>query len=175
MATARSLPFLATREEIHLDEMHAGQSEEVARLIGQAMNPSEGEWAARSFALHYFLQSQNVHDGRRYFVATAEGRVVGITGLHCYEWGPPDVTWMGWFAVAKEFHGCGLGAFLMRETIDVAKTLGYRKLFVETYSSNEFARARKFYEKFGFVEAGHVKEYISETSDMVVFSMDLAK
>lgn len=160
-------------KEIELIPMEKRHIEAVVSLISLSMNEKEGQWAQKTMEFHFFLQTQNVDDGRKYLVALFKGRVIGITGLHNYEWGPRDITWLGWFAVAQEFHGQGLGAHLMQETLRQARHWGYRKLFVETYSSEDFARARAFYQKFGFQPGGQIHGYLDSKTDMMVYAIDL--
>ncbi|HKZ17682.1 MAG TPA: GNAT family N-acetyltransferase, partial [Geobacteraceae bacterium] len=94
-------------------------------------------------------------------------------GLHHYEWGPDENVWLGWFAVSPKLQGQGIGALLMRETEQAAKTLGYRKLFIETYDSPTFSRAMRFYAKAGFRKAGTIENYLPDGSPMVVFLKEL--
>jgi GNAT superfamily N-acetyltransferase len=137
------------------------------------MNAAEGRQAAETFALHFSCRDHGIDDGRVYFVLAADDVLKGIVGLHQYSWGPPENVWLAWFAVEPQCRRHGLGALLMKAVIERAKQLGFMKLFVETYSTPEFADARAFYRAHGFQAAGNVRNYLPCGGDMVVFLKEL--
>jgi len=154
--------------------MHARKIEErdassVVQLITEAMNADEGLWASKTIKRHFELRNLRINDGRNYTVFEVEDSVVGISGLHHYEWGPTENVWLGWFALDPRFQRRGLGIDMMKKTECVARELGYRKLFIETYNSTTFERAINFYEKYGFNRAGSINEYLPDDSSMLVF------
>lgn len=155
--------------------MTVDDSVPVARLIGRAMNPGEGAQARETFRFHFSCKRHGIDDGRSYFVLAGEQGPKGIAGLHRYVWGPPENAWLAWFAVDPKSHGRGLGAFLIQAITRHATQLGYMKLFVETYSTPEFARARAFYRSHGFLPAGHVHAYLANGGDMVVLCKELTR
>jgi len=154
--------------------MTPDQTGEVSGLIGRAMNPDEGRWAETTFRRHFDLAARGVADGRHYLVSREGSRLTGIVGLHHYEWGPPENVWLGWFAVEPECQGRGLGSSLMASICEHARSLGFRKLFIETYSSPAFDKARAFYARQGFARVGGISAYLPDGADMVVFSKSLA-
>lgn len=145
----------------------------VVQLISRAMNPDEGRQALKTFQFHFSCKYHGINDGRSYYVLAEGSSARGIAGLHHYLWGPPENVWLAWFAVDPDLHGQGFGTLLLNAIIHKAKQLGYMKLFIETYSTPEFARARAFYRTQGFTQAGRVQSYLSNNGDMVVFSKDL--
>lgn len=144
-----------------------------AALIGAAMNPDEGAWARLTIERHFALQAQGQVDGRHYFALLVDGTLAGITGLHHYEWGPEENVWLGWFALSPQLQGRGFGRRLLTETERAARSLGYRKLFVETYATPTFARAIRFYTRTGFRQAGMIENYLPDGSAMLVFLKEL--
>lgn len=56
----------------------------------------------------------------------------------------------------------------------LAKTRGYRKLFIETYDHPDFAKARRFDVACGFSPAGQVAGYLPGGHDMLVYLKSLA-
>jgi ribosomal protein S18 acetylase RimI-like enzyme len=144
-----------------------------AELIGAAMNPDEGAWALQTIERHFALRAQGLEDGRHYFTLQVDGTLAGITGLHHYEWGPEENVWLGWFALSPRLQGRGFGVRLMTETERSARSLGYRKLFIETYATPTFARAIRFYTKAGFRQAGMIENYLPDGSAMLVFLKEL--
>jgi GNAT superfamily N-acetyltransferase len=155
--------------------MRPDEIEPVVTLIRRAMNPDEAQWADETLHRHFQLQGIGVHDGRHYFSTCRSRHLAAITGLHHYEWGPPENVWLGWFAVAPEFQGSGLGTALFNLIQNRAYEMGFRKMFIETYSSPTFNRARRFYARQGFIEAGRISDYLSDHADMVVFSKILGR
>ncbi len=99
--------------------------------------------------------------------------ISGIVGLHFYHWGPAENVWLAWFAVDPELRGTGLGNILLKFIIEQAQNRGYLKLYIETYSTPEFAAARTFYEAHGFERIGNVESYLPNGGDMVVFCKEL--
>ena len=142
--------------------------EDVIEIISTSMNSNEGRWAKKTINFHFFCKENNFEDGRFYFIALKENKIIGIVGLHHYIWGPDDIVWLGWFAVHKNYQRKGIGTYLMSKVIEAAKSRGFRKIFVETYSGKDFNKARSFYSKFGFKKVGRIKEYIGN-DDMIVF------
>jgi GNAT superfamily N-acetyltransferase len=164
-----------TKSNVRLDTMLAEDVGQTEDLIATAMNPDEGRWAGVTMRRHFDLQRLGVSDGRQYFVTRDFGRVIGIVGLHHYEWGPSENVWLGWFAVAPQEQGKGLGRILLLEIQGVAYAQGFRKLFIETYGSKTFEMARVFYANQGFQEAGRIANYLPDSSDMIVFSKIISK
>lgn len=142
-------------------------------LISRAMNASEGNQAQETLRFHFSCRRHGIDDGRRYYILTQGSAINGIAGLHHYVWGPPENVWLAWFAVEPGIQGQGVGTLLLDAVARKASHRGYMKLFVETYSTPEFARARDFYRAKGFTEAGHIQAYLGSAGDMVVFSKDL--
>jgi len=138
-------------------------------LIERAMNAEEARQAEETFRFHFVCQNQGVDDGRRYWVLND----VGLIGLHRYQWGPSENVWLAWFAVDPDFQGQGLGKALIQMATEEACRLGYRKLFIETYSTPEFARARAFYQAQEFAEMGQVRNYLPDGGDMIVYAKSL--
>jgi len=56
----------------------------------------------------------------------------------------------------KEYWGCGVGKMLMNTALAELKRLGYQKVLLWAFERN--ARARRFYEKYGFVFDGTYKD-----------------
>jgi len=147
--------------------------EQVVTIVGTTMNDDEGAQARQTLSFHFACKARGIDDGRAYFALDVDDRVLGITGLHHYEWGPPDIVWLAWFAVSPAEHGHGLGSIMMRFTSETALRSGFRKLLVETYTTPEFDKARRFYAANGFRMVGSIEDYLPNGASMVVFGKDL--
>jgi GNAT superfamily N-acetyltransferase len=146
----------------------------VVRLIGRAMNLDEADQARKTFEFHFACRRHALDDGRTYYVLEEGEQIRGVAGLHHYVWGPSQNVWLAWFAVDPDQHRRGLGRNLLRFIEDRAQQLGYMRLFIETYSTPEFAKARAFYGTTGFFRVGHIDSYLPNGGDMVVLCKDLA-
>lgn len=140
-----------------------------ASLIGRAMNADERDYAEKVFHQYFESKRLGVDDGRELFVLPFKGDLIGITGLHHYSWGPPENVWLSWFAVDPAHQGNGLGKRMLQRTMELARDRGFRKFFIETYSSPTFERACRFYSSQGFERVGSISGYMSDGEDMIVF------
>lgn len=145
----------------------------IVDLIARAMNGAAAEQARETFRFHFACRAQNLDDGRTYYVLLLDGAVAGITGLHRYLWGPPENVWLAWFALDPKWQGRGYGKMLLEEMQRLAANQGYTRMFIETYSTSDFDRARTFYRAQGFHEAGHVSGYLPGGGDMNIFVKSL--
>jgi GNAT superfamily N-acetyltransferase len=89
--------------------------------------------------------------GQRTVVALDDGDVVGFVSIdECN----PNVSELGWFAVAEDRQGEGIGTELLADVYDDRRAAGVELLAVKTLAdtveSENYARTRAFYEKEGF-------------------------
>jgi GNAT superfamily N-acetyltransferase len=175
-----------------LEPMREQDVDEAAALVARAMNPDEGRWAARTMLFHFGCKAHGLDDGRSYLVWTSArreplgrttssveprqgGAIAGLVGLHHTIWGPEENVWLAWFAVDPVCQGQGLGRRLLAAIEEVAARLGYRKLLVETYEHEDFAKARRFYERNGFQQAGRIGGYLRDGSAMLVYAKSIGQ
>lgn len=155
-----------------MEEPEIGQA---VTLISRAMNLEEGGYAAQTFHQHFSCRRQEIDDGRRVFVLAGGSKIIGVVGLHHYAWGPPENVWLSWFALDPPLHGQDIASFMMDAAIAEARNHHFMKLFIETYSTPEFARARAFYAAQGFAECGALPGWLPSGASMVVFYKDLTQ
>lgn len=153
-----------------LQEPHIGQA---VSLISRAMNPEEAGYAAQTLHLHFSSRKSGVDDGRTLYVVTDGSKIVGVAGLHHGAWGPTENAWLSWFALDPQLHGQGIADWMLDAIMAEAKRNHFMKLFIETYSTSEFARARAFYRAQGFAEVGGIPGWLPSGGDMVVLYKDL--
>lgn len=151
-------------------EEHIGRT---VSLVSRAMNPEEGGYAAQTLHLHFSARKAGIDDGRVLHVLADRGRIVGTAGLHHYAWGPPENVWLSWFALDPNLHGRGLAASLLEAVAEDARQRNFMNLYIETYSTPLFARARGFYRAQGFAEVGGIPRWLPDGGSMVVFYKDL--
>ena len=160
-------------DNISFCEMTPADTVEVISLISKAMNADEAVCAEKTLNFHFSCNAHNINNPFHYFVAKKNGKIVGVTGVVHYLWGAPDAVRLAWFAVLPEYQRQGIGRWLMDQTVELSKRLGFRQLLAETYSDDRFARARSFYERYGFEYAGRVSNYPKKNVDMLVYRIDL--
>jgi GNAT superfamily N-acetyltransferase len=163
-----------TSERINLVHMKKEDIPGAVELIRVAMNRDEADWAEITMHHHFGSAENDLDDGRHYFVWQDDSKVLGIAGLHHYEWGPKENVWLGWFALDPDLHGKGLGSKLFDQVVSLAKEMGFKKLFIETYSSPTFEKASKFYQNKGFKRAGEIQNYLPDGEAMIVYLKMLA-
>lgn len=103
----------------------------------------------------YFLGNQ-----MPYFVVEEKGKVVGGCGLFATEGLPKDTIELVKLYLAPQARGKGLGELLLNKCVELAKNMGYNRLYLE--SLPELNNAVRLYEKVGFIkqkcplgESGH--------------------
>jgi GNAT superfamily N-acetyltransferase len=105
----------------------------------------------------------------RYWVAVDEQsrKVIGTTGLYCYEKDKNEAYWLGWTCVEPEARGQGIGGKLVDFAIEKARAEG--KKFLRLYTSNHAnqAIAQILYEKRGLRIIGESE--ISETQFKMLY------
>lgn len=99
-------------------------------------------------------------------VAEADGEIVGFVKL-----GPPELPVetagsaieLRQLYILQGYRGLGAAQALMDWALAEAKARGGQELYLTVYTENW--RARRFYEKYGFVEVGPYKFMVGEQAD----------
>lgn len=99
-------------------------------------------------------------------LATDGGAIVGYAKL-CEPFLPPEDIAPGGLQlsqlyVASSHHGAGIADALMRWTIDTARDRGAKALYLTVWEEN--ARAKRFYDRRGFV---HIGDYAFQTGSQI--------
>jgi diamine N-acetyltransferase len=105
-------------------------------------------------------------DGFAFHVAEVDGQVVGYVKL-----GPPALpvetagasVELRQLYLLKEWHGLGAAKALMDWAIGEARARGGTELYLTVYIENE--RARRLYDRYGFVEVGPYHFMVGEQAD----------
>ena len=139
---------MISQHDIHVREFHPGD-EAVFRRLNE-------EWLTKYFRIEE-KDRKVLGDPCRYILATGgvifivelDGGPVGCCALIYKD----DETFeVGKMAVTQSHQGQGLGKMLLQTCIEKAKSLGKKRLVLET--NNVLGTAVALYRRFGFVELG---------------------
>ena len=103
-----------------------------------------------------------------FLLATVDGAPAGCGAFFGHEGGTCEVKRM---YVRPEFRGLHLGVGLIEALIARARTLGYRRMMLDTFHTMK--TAQHIYAKVGFVELAPTRDLPEQYRDKVVF-MELA-
>lgn len=112
---------------------------------------------ARYLAEHFTeerIAAIMAENGSLFLLMRLDGHWVGYAGMRAQDPGIPlslDACWeLERFYVIADFHGKGLARPLMTACVGEARARGYAGLWLGVWSENR--RARRFYEKMGFID-----------------------
>lgn len=131
--------------------IHPEDDAAVAAIIRQVM-PEFGA-DGPGFAIHdpevdHMCAAYSV-PGAAYFVVEDEGgQVLGGGGIAPLEGGEPGICELRKMYFLRSARGKGLGEALLRQCLEVARTLGYHTCYLETLTGMD--QAIRLYQKLGF-------------------------
>lgn len=106
-------------------------------------------------------------DKVKYYIAILKNEPIGITGLYSIN---KKEVWLAWFGILPNYRNRGYGEELLKETINLAKKLGYEGLRLYTDKVGN-SKAIKLYEKVGFIGEKYLAEKLSY--DCWIYSKNL--
>lgn len=109
-----------------------------------AANPGTVFFDATTDALYELFQTEK----SAYFVAEADGKILGGGGIFPTENLPEDTCELVKMYLLPEARGIELGRTLIEKCLETAADFGYKQVYLETL--DELHLALKIYAKFGF-------------------------
>lgn len=109
-----------------------------------AANPGTVFFDATTDALYELFQAEK----SAYFVAEADGKILGGGGIFPTENLPEDTCELVKMYLLPESRGIGLGRTLIEKCLETAADFGFQQVYLETL--DELHLALKIYAKFGF-------------------------
>lgn len=109
-----------------------------------ANHPGTVYYDATTDALYELFQTA----GSAYFIAECDSKVVGGGGIFPTAGLPEDTCELVKMYLLPEARGTGLGKKLIDLSMDTARKLGYKKMYLETMP--ELKAALKVYARYGF-------------------------
>ena len=136
---------------------------------------SSGQFDADGVAHVEATLTAHLQNGSQAIWLTADdGEPIGVS--YCVPEPVTSGTWnlqMLW--TRKDRKSQGFGAALVAENEVRLRQLGARLLIVETSSLPDFATARAFYAKCGFVHEATIKDYFTTGDNKLIFTKALVK
>jgi len=109
-----------------------------------AANPGTVYFDPTTDALFELFQTEK----SAYFVAEADGRILGGGGIFPTEGLPEGTCELVKMYLLPEARGIGLGRTLIEKCLEIARKKGFQQIYLETL--DELHLALKIYAKFGF-------------------------
>jgi putative acetyltransferase len=106
---------------------------------GFAINDPEVDWMSRAYTL----------PRHAYFVVERAGHVLGGGGIGPLEGGDAETCELRKMYFLKELRGIGAGTALMSRCLQAARSVGFKRCYLETLSGMH--DAMRLYERSGFV------------------------
>ena len=112
------------------------------------------------------FKSELDSDSSHYLVVKDNSKIIGFAGIKVTV---PDCDIMN-IVVKKDFRNQGIGSLLLKELINLSKSLNIKNLFLEVNEKN--TPAISLYNKFGFKKISIRKNYY-KNNNAIVMRLDL--
>ena len=112
------------------------------------------------------FKSELESDSSHYLVVKDNSKIIGFAGIKVTV---PDCDIMN-IVVKKDFRNQGIGSLLLKELINLSKSLNVKNLFLEVNQKN--TPAILLYNKFGFKKISTRKNYYKD-NNAIVMKLDL--
>lgn len=112
------------------------------------------------------FKSELESDSSHYLVVKNNSKIIGFAGIKVTV---PDCDIMN-IVVKKDFRNQGIGSLLLKELINLSKSLKVQNLFLEVNEKNR--PAILLYNKFGFKKISTRKNYYKD-NNAIVMKLDL--
>ncbi|MCB9947267.1 MAG: GNAT family N-acetyltransferase [Rhodospirillaceae bacterium] len=149
---------------------------QILSLAESCFNADAIEWVRRSISFHEKSANAGLDDGRRFFKVAKDRAIIGVCGIHHYDWGPIDVCWASWFFIDPLHRRPLLGWQMAASLLHMAESLGYRTLYIETDppESVQFGISHLL-ARAGMEPVARIPCYYGSATDMVVYRLLLAE
>lgn len=113
------------------------------------------------------FKSELENENSKYVVAKNNDEIVGFAGI----WISIDEAHVTNIVTKKDLRKNGIGSTLLKELINLSKTLNLVSITLEVNENN--LDAIKLYEKFGFEKLGIRKKYYNNTDNALIMTKKL--
>lgn len=153
--------------------MRPDDLDEVLRLI--RLHDSDDYKAARASFAHTDFHAPPEHIAHAVLLDPQDQRPVAVSGYYVDDLEAQGVYWLGWTYVNPFFRGKGYGGAVMEWVLTALQHMGARKCFLSTSSLPKYQTAVGFYERYGFVTEGRLKDFYAPGEDQLIMGADLAR
>jgi putative acetyltransferase len=126
----------------------------VADLVGRHLEEMSGITPSES--VHALSSESLMSPDLTFWAAWERDALIGCGGLRALD---PECGEVKSMHTVAEQRGKGVASRILSKMTEEASRRGYRRLLLETGSSEEFAGARAFYEHHGFALCGPFGDY----------------
>ena len=160
----KSLTTETSEEAINLlDLVFVDQGNEPARIAFLAsLDPEQYK---------EFLLGVKITELRYWLTIDDSGKVVGTTGLYCYEIDKEETYWLGWFCVHPNARNQGIGTRLLQFSIEEAKKHGKKFLRLYTSTDPNESDAHKLYEKHKFIKLPKKESWFDTEFEILFYEL----
>ncbi|MBK7405670.1 MAG: GNAT family N-acetyltransferase [Phycisphaerales bacterium] len=158
---------------IHLREAARPDDEEAIRRMAEAtgfFRTDEVDVAAE--LIHDRIEKGTASDYRFLLADDEQGRLVGYTcfGTIACTVGSYDLYWI---VVAPDQQGNGVGRRLLQGTEERIRSLGGRRVYIETSSLEKYAPTQGFYRTCGYRLEARLEDFYTPGDDKLVYAREL--
>lgn len=121
---------------------------------------------SRTYYERYFRAPAS--DREQNFVACVGDTLVGVTGFYPDKYDRRDLLWINWLFVDAAHRGQGIGRALLDFTLERARSMNCRKIYLDT-TSDAVAAATRLYTMNGFVQEGELTDYYEEGEHFLIY------
>ena len=154
--------------------MAASDLDEVVRCV-RLHDSDDARHARKDLEQYLATASTSAPKNARFFVAEddTERRVVGVCGWQADRGEGEGICWLGWFYVNPYFQRRAVGRALFERVAADLRSVGVRKLYVDTSTLPKYAPAVAFYQAHGFEQEGRLRDFYAPGEDMLILGMHL--
>lgn len=139
----------------------------VYQMFEEVFNKEDEKLARNAFEYHFKAKKVGMDDGRRYWTAKVDGRIVGVIGIVITI---KNQCWLSWYCVKKAYQKRGIGHALFQHALKMAKKLNVRYFYVETGTLPTFRQAIEIYKEYNFKPKFRIKDYWKKRDHLIVLS-----
>lgn len=157
--------------------LRAPRADETEQLLALAVEtglftPEDAEALLGSVLAGYLAGGLGEGHECRVYADPDSGQPVGWT-YYAPDQYAANVWNLWWIGVQPSRHGTGAGRALLHHAELQATAAGARLLIIETSSLPPMGRARRFYEREGYMECGRIPDFYGEGDNKVIFAKRL--
>lgn len=153
--------------------MRPDDLDEVLRLI--RLHDSDDYKAAKASFAHTDFHAPLEHIAHAVLLDPQERRPVAVSGYYVDDLEAQGVYWLGWTYVNPFFRGKGYGGAVMEWVLGALQHIQARKCFLSTSSLPKYQGAVGFYQRYGFVTEGRLKDFYAPGEDQLIMGVDLSR